>query len=81
MVESPLLESPNAGTAPTPREAQLQELDLKITVSLRLLGHFASLHRRWPANRVYLELIEGLEVHLEYWDHKREALRREAEAG
>ena len=63
-------------------EAQLQELDVKINVSLRLLARFTSLNRRWPSNPVYLELMRGLEAHLEYWETKRTALLplREAKA-
>lgn len=61
----------------TTPEAYLQELDLKINVSLRLLARFASLHRRWPANPIYIDLIKGLEGHLEYWEFKRVAVKRE----
>lgn len=64
-----LCETPSGDAGP------LKELDLKIGIALRLLGHFECLHRRWPANEVYLELIQGLEAHLEYWDARREALR------
>ena len=63
-----------------PPDAALQELDLKINVSLRLLTRFASLNRRWPANPIYLDLIKGLEAHLEYWEVKRAALKKELEA-
>ena len=63
----------------TPEEA-LKELDLKINVALRLLTRFASLHRRWPANPIYIDLIEGLEGHLDYWEFKRQALKQQLEA-
>ncbi len=58
-------------------EESLQELNLKINVSLRLLARFASLHRRWPANAIYPDLMRGLEGHLDYWEFKRAALKRE----
>ncbi|HJV23246.1 MAG TPA: hypothetical protein VJ570_11140 [Holophagaceae bacterium] len=57
----------------------LQELELKINVSLRLLARFASLNRRWPANPIYLDLIKGIEAHLEYWEFKRKALKEHLE--
>ncbi len=60
----------NAGS-----EESLRELELKINISLRLLCRFASLHRRWPANGTYVELIQGLENHLEYWEVKRRELK------
>ncbi|HJV90584.1 MAG TPA: hypothetical protein VJ623_09785 [Holophagaceae bacterium] len=57
----------------------LKELELKINVSLRLLARFASLNRRWPANPIYLELIRGIEAHLEYWEYKRRVLKEQLE--
>ena len=60
--------------------AELQELDLKLNVSLRLLARFASLNRRWPANAIYLELIKGLEAHLDYWEFKRQALKAQLDS-
>jgi hypothetical protein len=63
-----------------PPEEALQELDLKVNVSLRLLARFACLHRRWPANPIYIDLIKGLEAHLEYWEFKRLAIKQELES-
>lgn len=77
-VEAPPPGAFEASVHATP-EASLQELELKINVSLRLLARFASLHRRWPANAIYPDLMRGLEGHLEYWEFKREALKRELE--
>lgn len=75
--------SPDMEALPLPLDAesgeqlhqQMEELDLKVNVALRLLGRFASLHRRWPANPIYLELIRGLEAHLAYWEEKRQGLK------
>ncbi|MBI3132145.1 MAG: hypothetical protein HYZ13_12550 [Acidobacteria bacterium] len=61
-------------------EAALQELELKINISLRLLARFASLNRRWPANPIYLDLIRGIEAHLEHWEVKRKALKQPQES-
>lgn len=58
-------------------EGQIYELELKINVSLRRLARFAALNRRWPANQTYIEMIEGIDTHLEYWEFKRQSLKVE----
>lgn len=62
-------------------EGQIYELELKINVSLRLLARFAALNRRWPANGTYIEMIEGIDSHLEYWERKRQELKARLHPG